>query len=528
MYAERMRLWRPMAAVVLVVGCQGVIGDGPAPGEPEPEPEALCTSLETVGAPVPMRRLTAVQVRRTVADVLGVDAPLTVSDETLFAFRSNVSSSVDLVAARGYFDFAEAAAVATDRSVCAVADATCAAWLYDTVGARLFRRPLTAEERSRYEGLFTRGSSEDGALEGARWVLESMLQSPTFLYLDEATRADGYLDDYAIAARLALTLWAQNPDLVLLTKAERGELGTAAAVEAEAVRMLEDPRSLGGLTDFVDQWLRLDKLDDPDARPDLSVLGAATLAEMRSEPVQLFQLLLAEDGNLETLLTTSQTVTLPTLSSLYGDDVLADDGSRVTLDPTRRAGILSLPGVMAATSHAEATSPTLRGFTVLKNLLCAPPPPPPAGVSVTLPDIGEGKTTRERLEAHFSDPSCAACHKAMDGIGFTFESLDWLGRYRTEEFGLPIDDSASFTLDGETIEVRGVAEMAAALGESDDIASCVASQWASYGAGMPDQEEAACVVEHLAQVVRGEGGLRAMIVSFVTSDWYRRGPGETP
>ena len=70
--------------------------------------------------------------------------------------------------------------------------------------------------------------------------------------------------------------------------------------------------------------------------------------------------------------------------------------------------------------------------------------------------------------------------------------------------------------------------MAAALGGSSDIATCVARQWVSYGAGMPDKEEADCIVADVAEKANGEGGLRAMILAFVTSDWYRRGPGEQP
>jgi mono/diheme cytochrome c family protein len=514
--------WRYLAALVLAAGCQGVIGDAPDPTEPTPGTE--CTTLASPGAPVPMRRLTAIQVQRSVSDILGIEAPLNVADETLFTFKSNISSAVDLVAARGYFDFAEAIVAASDKSACAAADEACSAWLYDDVGARLFRRPLSDEERTRYATLFDAGAAEDGATEGARWVLESMLQSPTFLYLDEVTHEDGYLDDLAMASRLALTIWGANPDAELLAKAAAGELATGEQIEAEANRMLDDPRSLGGLTDFVDQWLRLDKLDDPDARPDLEALGQETLLAMRSEPVQLFQMLIDDGANLESLLTTSQSVSLAPLTSLYAGDLLSDDGQRVELDPAIRAGILALPGVMAALSHAEATSPSVRGFSVLKNFLCDPPPPPPAGVAVTLPEIGEDATTRERLEAHFSDPSCASCHAAMDGIGFTFEKIDWLGRSRTEEFGKPIDDSATFELDGESVDVAGVAQMAAALGDSNDIATCVARQWVSYGAGMPDQDASACIVDDLADKAQGDNGLRNMIISFVTSDWYRKGP----
>ena len=522
MYARCMRRGVGFGVLALAVGCQGLIGG--TPPDPEPQEEEVCTSIASPGAPVPMRRLTAVQVQRTVSDVLGVDLELAVVDETLFTFRSNVSSSVDLVAARGYLDFAEAATAAVDLSPCSAAGSACDSWLYDDVGARLFRRPLSSDERGRLASLFTEGSSE-GSEDGARWVLQAMLQSPTFLYLDEVAREDGYLDDYSMAARLSFTLWGTAPDLELLTAAENGELATAEQLEAQAARMLDDARSIGGMTDFVDQWMRLDRLDDPDARPDLEALGQETLTEMRTEPVQLFQMLVAEGANLQTLLTTNESVTLDNLAPLYGNDIVSDEASTRTFDPAMRSGILSLAGVMAALSHAEATSPSVRGYSVLANLLCKPPPPPPAGVAVTLPDIGPDKTTRERLEAHFSDPTCASCHAAMDGIGFTFESIDWLGRSRSEEFGKPIDDSATFVLDGEEVTVDGVAEMAAALGSSADIANCVARQWASYGAGIPDKDETACLVEHLASEAQGEGGLRAMILAFVASDWYRLGPG---
>jgi hypothetical protein len=512
--------------LVLASGCVGAIG--PRSDDEGPGSELLCTTTASPGAPVPMRRLTAMQVERTVFDVLGVQADLPVTDEKIFAFKSNVSSSVDFASARGYLDFAEEVVAAADRSACDTAGEACTSWLLDDVGARLFRRPLLDEERTRYLATFEAGMLEDGPLEGARWVLEAMLQSPSLIYLDEVTTDDGYLDDYSMASRLSLTLWGANPDAVLLERAALGELSTPEQIRAEAERMLADPRSVGGLTDFVDQWLRLERLDDPDARPDLEALGAETLAAMRAEPVQLVQMLVEGEAELAALLTTSETVALAPLIDLYAGDILETSGEVALLDPARRAGILSLPGVMAALSHAEATSPTLRGYAVLANFLCTPPPPPPPGVNVTLPDIGEGKTTRERLEAHFSDPICAACHKPMDGMGFAFESIDWLGRSRDEEFGKPIDDTSTFPLDGHDVTVDGPAGLAEVMAASAGVAKCFAQQWTSYGGGVPDKKEAACLVEDLAFEVQEPGGLRAMILGFVTSDWYRKGPGELP
>ena len=513
-------------ALVIVGACVGEIGGV----EPVATPGSVeqCTSTDSPGAPVPMRRLTAVQVERSVAAILGVDVTVGVADETLFAFKSNISSSVDFVAARGYLDVAEAAVAAADLSPCSEPGQACDAWLFDDVGRRLFRRALDDDEQTRYKALFAEAVAEDGSLEGARWVLEAMLQSPTFLYLDEVATSDGYLDGTSMAARLALTLWGSNPDSELLDKAAAGELSTPEQLESEAERMLADPRSVGGLTDFVDQWLRLSRLDDPDARPDLEALGAETLAALRAEPVQLFHMLVAQDGDFEALLTTTLTPALSELGSLYGDDIVDDSGTHYTLDAERRAGILSRPGVMAGLAHAEATSPTLRGFAILANVLCTPPPPPPAGVSVTLPDIGPGKTTRERLEQHFSDPSCSSCHAAMDNIGFAFEGIDWLGQSRDEEFGKPIDDFATFPLDGEQITVQGSAGLGQALAESETAASCIARQWVSYAGGIPDKAEATCLVEHLAGEVQQTAGLRAMIIGFVTSDWYRKAAEEQP
>lgn len=512
---------------VVVSGCTGVIGSGQGQQDGPPL-EVQCTTTASIGAPVPMRRLTALQVMRSVVDVLGVQTDLDVADEKLFTFRSNISSSVDFQAARGYLDFAEASVAAADLSACALADDVCAGWLFDDVGARLFRRPLDDAERARYQANFDAGVVENGPTEGARWVLEAMLQSPTLLYMDEVTEGDGYLDDYSMAARLSLTLWGSNPDAELLQRAGEEGLSTPEQVRDEAERMLIDPRSLGGLTDFVDQWLRLERLDDPDGRPDLEALGAATVAAMREEPVQLLRMLVNDGADLSTLLTTSETTPLPALATIYGPDILDSSGSTVSLDPDRRAGVLSLPGVMAALSHAEATSPTLRGHAVLANFLCQPPPPPPAGVNVTLPEIGEGKTTRERLEVHFSDPSCASCHKAMDGMGFAFEGIDWLGRSRDEEFGKPIDDQSTFPLDGQDVTVDGPPGLAEVMAASPGVAECVARQWTSYGAGMPDKEETDCLLEQLAVELQEAEGLRAMILTFVTSDWYRRGPGELP
>lgn len=484
-----------------------------------------CTSSASPGAPVPLRRLTATQVERTVADVLGVTQKLDVDDERIGTYRSNISASVDAASARGYYDFAGAVAKAAKLSDCT---SDCSAWLLDEVGLRLFRRPLLDDERKRYGALYDLAAEDGMTTEAAGWVVEAMLQSPSFLYTDEVVKADGTLDDYALAGRLSLLLWGRNPDATLLEHAINGELATPSQLEAEVTRLLAAPESEEGIREFVDQWLELGRLDDADTRPDLAELGAATVSALRDEPVQYFRRLLGNGAALSELLTSSTSVTSSELTKLYGDDLLKTSGTTVELDPERRAGILSLPGVTAALSHARRTSPTLRGKAVLTGLLCTPPDPPPANVNTTLPEVAEGVSTRERLETHMSSSSCRGCHAPMDGIGFSLEKLDWLGRTRTDDNGVTIDDSSTFPLGDEDVTVKGAVELGTLLASSPEVAACVSRQWLRYSLGVTETHDADCLVNELATNAQGSAGLEQMLVKALTSDWFRRGPGATP
>jgi hypothetical protein len=483
-----------------------------------------CTSIASPGARVPLRRLTASQVERTVSDLLGVDLKLDVSDERLSTFRSNISSSVDVASARGYLDFANAAVAAADLTRC---EKDCRAWLFDEAALRLFRHPLGDTERERYSALFDAGKTSGGAREGAAWVLEAMLQSPSFLYLDEVVEPDGSLDQGSVAARLSLALWDRNPDLALLHQAERGELATLTDAEETVTRLLSDPASEAGFGEFIDQWLDLGRLDDPDVRPDLTELGATTLAAMRSEPVQFFSALVRGGEAIDALLTSTQTAASALLEPIYGQDIVARSAGFFSLDPNHRGGVLSLPGVVAAVSHARRTSPTLRGKAVLSSFLCTPPSPPPAGLDITLPEVGSDVSTRERLEIHMTDPSCGSCHRGMDGIGFALEKLDWLGRFRKSENGRDIDDSSTFPLAGEQVTVAGAAELSKTLAAQPSVAQCLSKQWLRYAAGVSESNDQACLIERLTSDLRGARGLERMIVTTMTSDFIRRA-GDAP
>jgi hypothetical protein len=67
----------------------------------------------------------------------------------------------------------------------------------------------------------------------------------------------------------------------------------------------------------------------------------------------------------------------------------------------------------------------------LEQLLGTPPPPPPPNVPSLKEDASaKTMTMRQRMEEHRANPSCAACHRIMDPLGFSLENFDGIGRWR--------------------------------------------------------------------------------------------------
>src|SRR5205085_7794990 len=95
-------------------------------------------------------------------------------------------------------------------------------------GLRAFRRPLRDSEFRRYSAAFTAQAKATGKFnEGARAVVEAMLQSPKFLFHVEAG-PDGRYADYEIASRLSYMLWDTMPDKALFDAAANGDLRSPA------------------------------------------------------------------------------------------------------------------------------------------------------------------------------------------------------------------------------------------------------------------------------------------------------------
>jgi hypothetical protein len=144
--------------------------------------------------------------------------------------------------------------------------------------------------------------------------------------------------------------------------------------------------------------------------------------------------------------------------------------------------------ILTLTSTAIRTSPVQRGKYVLEVLLGTPPPPPPPNIPA-LPENAESRTghaakplsVRERMEEHRANPTCAACHKMMDPIGFALENYDVVGVWRTNDSGFKIDPTGQM-FDGAKLD--GPASLRQALlNHSDVFLSTFTENLLAYGMG---------------------------------------------
>lgn len=537
----RLHLWCWMW---LLGGCVGQITetDKLLPGA------AQANVCETGGphlSHAPIRRFTAVEYNRTVREVfsgLTLRPQVLAADPKVDGFDNNAaaqSPSPLLIEQLRNSAIAIAGDAAADLASWAPCPADegrdCALQIARLVSERAYRRPLRGDEISAIE-TFAGGVFDDYGFETAvRLSLEGILQTPQFLYKPEFgddDRASGGripLTGYEVATRLSYFLWGTMPDAALLTAAREGELDSASGLREHAERMLADPQAREGVARFHAQWFKLAGLET--VAPDTEVFPEFT-PEVRASLIEATERFLDyafwDVGTARGLFSDRSMFVNDALAQVYDlEPPGGDELRRVEFPEDQRAGILTQPGWLASTSHARQHAPILRGVFVRRSVLCAPLPPPPANVSTVLMDPAPDRprTTRQHIaETHVSE-ECASCHRAIDGIGFAFENYNAIGRFVTEENGLPVDPT------GELVGISGISktevengvELATTIADADQARSCVATQWFRYAMGRSANDTGSrCQAERLgAGLMRGDGDLNAMLLDLITSDFFR-------
>jgi hypothetical protein len=519
-----------------------------APSDPpDPPPTAPVT------APVdPLRRLSPTQYDHTVADLFpGAEIPpqSLPADPLVHGFDNHAAAQTpSALLVEAWLRAATAvAAAAWERPTwlpCAPDGgpdpAGCAAAFVEDFGRRAFRRPLTSAEAADFEALLLDVFLADRDFGAAVQVtIQAFLLSPDFLFLPElGAGAPGEriaLDGHAVAARLSYLLWSGPPDDALLDAAAAGALDDPDGIEAEARRMLADPRAERGLADFHRQWLAVPRLAKADPDPATYPIWDEELRASMREELDGFvrHVLFAGEGTLPSLLLDRTFTGDAAVARVYG--VGPGDGE---LPAGERAGALTRAAWLTATAKPVHPSPVQRGIYVLDHLLCDPPPPPPANIDTSAVDAaaGDPRTNRERYEVHSTTPVCASCHLSIDGIGMGFEHYDSVGRFRVTDAGFPVDATATLAsgdLDGASYD--GALELSALLADSADAHRCYATHWLRYGLGRTEATGDAAELSPIARAFyEGGGDVPGLLIALVRSETFRTravgdaAPQETP
>lgn len=533
-----------LALALVAPACAGVIGE---PGEQEQGPTStapLCTGGVGDPGPSPIRRLTRFEYDATIRDLLGDDSQPSKSfpsEEEAHGFTNNANvMGVTPVLAEQYMVTAEALAMrAVSKTVfmlpcdpMVAGEGPCAKMFIETFGLKAFRRPLTVDEVDELLAVFAEGKAQTGEFKGGlRLIIASMLQSPMFLYRVElATSPDPsgkfeQLGPYEMASRLSYLLWGSMPDDALFRAAAAGELSTPAQLEAQARRMIKDPRAEQMVMHFHKEWLGLHgfemllKANDiypdwtPELRDDLAAETKAFLAEWYWR-----------DGTLNGFFNAPYTFVNERLAKLYGLPAPAGSGLiKVDTAGRDRFGFLTQGSFLALNSKPNQPSPIHRGKFVREKLLCDILPPPPNNIIIKPPDVKPGSTSRERFEQHTKDASCRQCHQLMDPIGFGFEHYDGIGKFRSTEEGKTIDAKGQFVntldLDGA---FEGLPTLAQKLAGSKQVSDCVVTQWFRYGYGRLETDGDRCTVDRLQKAFSAsKQDAKELLVQLALTDSFR-------
>lgn len=412
--------------------------------------------------------------------------------------------------------------------------AQAAAQAIEAFATQAYRRPVTKAEVARILKVYEAGRRDGSPYErGIQLAFTACLVSPNFLFraeLDNPKVKVRNLTGPELANRLSYFLWSSMPDAELMAAAKLG-LNTDAALKKETRRLMSSPKIRALTENFAGQWLQLrilkDLSRDSEQFPDFS---SALRDAMIEETSRFFADVVANDRSVVRFLDADYTYVNDALAKLYG--VSGVEGSqfrKVSLKGTGRAGLLTQASILTVTSNPTRTSPVKRGKWVMEEILGSPPPPPPPGVG-NLPEEREaitGKTVRQRMAQHRTDPSCAVCHTKMDAYGLAFENYDAIGKWRTTDEGQAIEASGALSA---TVKFKNLTELRTILlKDKDRFVRSLTEKLMTYALGRGLTPADTCAIDAIVTSARAnEYKFSSLVFGIVASEPFRKRQGVAP
>ena len=454
----------------------------------------------------------------------------------------------------------------------------CAWTSIERFAKRAYRRPLGAPERDRLRGFWQANLDSGTTDEAVALTVAGVLQAPPFHFRVGPGNAstDGKslrMTDWELATRLSYFLWDTMPDEALFAAAESGQLATTEDLERQARRMLDDPKARPAIVHFHHQWLDTDQvlLIAPARRAFGGLFGiSARLKDAADDDLEwpaimgpvrhsmkfeteLFveQTVFDGAGTFTALMTDNHGYMSDATAPIYGEGarrvaggpivtkpielVVASIGrvQELTLYPaefprSERAGVLTLPSVLALGAYAVQPGPILRGKRVLERLACMHLGTPIQGAEAALPPdtLTAENTNRQRTASATSPPTCKSCHSLINPPGFAFEHYDAVGKWRAQDNGQTVDASGALALGGsEQLEFADGVDLARQLANSDRVRDCYVRQWTRYALGTELDAAAPPGLESLQAGFREDDSIKELLISIASSDLFRARTG---
>jgi len=329
-----------------------------------------------------------------------------------------------------------------------------------------FRRPLTEAENKFYRETLFQNDTPESAV---RRAVLLVLTSPHFLYTD-LTLSDASLSPHALASRLAFALWDSLPDAELRRVADLDRLRTPEQIDAQARRMLADPRARTKMQGFFRHWLELEERDlakDKQLYPDFDETVIADLR--RSLELFVDRVVWSPSSDYRELLQADYLLLNDRLQRLYAKptsepgDIRATENEFVSVSSHSegRSGILTHPYLLSAFAYHDNTSPIHRGVFLTRNIIGRQLKPPPVAVAFENNDFAPGLTMREKVTELTRARACLSCHEVINPLGFALENFDAVGRWRTVDNNKPIDTISNYvSTEGATVSFSSARDIA--------------------------------------------------------------------
>ncbi|OQX67415.1 MAG: hypothetical protein B6A08_15295 [Sorangiineae bacterium NIC37A_2] len=523
-------------------------GTGGSTGHPGDPP--ACES--GVAATSQLRRLTNAQYDKTVAKLLGL-TELSGAPPSSLLVPDNTGSMNGLMWS-SYQTVAEQIAreVMADPNLrknflkCELTGdgAACLSSTIDEFGRRAFRRPLSPEDKARFQKLVDEGAAmtPNGTPEEvAELLLYGLLISSGFLERQELTGTKDSsgrvaLSGHEIASRLSYMLTGTMPDELLSQAADSDELKTPDQILEHATRLLEMPEAREVVARYHREYLGYipgnSRWDSP-ARvgkgPDFKGFKKELVPAMMAETEKLFdKVTFDQEGSFKDLLLTQVGFVNAGTAALYGisGDFGGDELREVDLGP-ERPGFLTRLAFLAGFSDFDRASPILRGAFISQRVIGVHiDSPDPNAINTPLPTSADLDTNRKQVDAQTSGGPCLECHHTyINPPGFVMEAFDTVGAPQTTEkrTGAPIDTKAEITLavGAEPVPVNSPAELMEVIATSKEANRFYAQSILSSAYERLPNEFDACVVDDLGTKLLTGYSIKNLLADLARTEAFR-------